>query len=289
MMRNSPVQRAHIRNQARLKELRLKEEFYTQYEDLVSEVLHYELQFPDKTVYLNCDDYRTSKIFKFFEKYFRRMELKNLIATCLSKDGEGYKAVYRKGKLMVYPLEGDGDFRSPACIELLKEADIVVTCPPFNLFREYVHQLMEHDKKFLVLGPGNAILYREIFPYIQSDRMWLGHCMERMKFRNTHGALIDVDAQWYTNLDLARRTTPLELTKSYSEKEYPKYDNFNAIEVNVSRHIPQGYAGLMGVPTTFLQFHNPEQFKIMGMRSANGRLSIQGKELFARILIQAVA
>ena len=277
-----------------------KDEFYTQLEDINNELKHYREHFRGKTVLCNCDDPRVSNFFTYFAYNFEFLGLKKLITTCyknqnadLFSQGQCEKAVYlvyegdKNGnhipdaeEIGVLPLEGDGDFRSRECIELLKEADIVVTNPPFSLFREYVAQLIEYDKKFLIIGNVNAIKYKEIFPLFQQNKIWLGYGFNAgnayfsipetdkeyaagvydvntklVKFRNCH---------WFTNLETAKRHEGLILYKKYTPEEYPKYENFDAIDVAKTENIPLDYDGLMGVPITFMDKYNPEQFEIIG-------------------------
>lgn len=205
-------------------------------------------------------------------------------------------------------LNGDGDFRSPECIELLKQADIVVTNPPFSLFREYVAQLIEYDKKFIIIGNQNAITYKEIFPLLKNDRIWLGYKSGAQEFFvpqsfEKNNVYTTSDGKrlakfgnicWYTNLDTTKKHEDLPLYKSFSPQDYPKYDNYDAIEVSKVADIPYDYDGLMGVPITFLDKYNPEQFEIIGLDRytvpkkflVGGRVAINGKPCYARILIR---
>ena len=275
-----------------------KDEFYTQLEDINNELKHYREHFRGKTVLCNCDDPRVSNFFTYFAYNFEFLGLKKLITTCdknqnadLFSQGQCEKAVYlvyegdKNGnhipdaeEIGVLPLEGDGDFRSRECIELLKEADIVVTNPPFSLFREYVAQLIEYDKKFLIIGHQNAITYKEIFPLIQQNKIWLGygfkggagHFISHYEDRATAGdhreGMIRVSGvTWFTNLETAKRHEDLILYKKYTPEEYPNYDNFNAVDVGKTADIPIDYDGIMGVPITFLDKYNPEQFEILGL------------------------
>ena len=278
-----------------------KDEFYTQLEDINNELRHYREHFRGKTVLCNCDDPRISNFFNYFAYNFEFLGLKRLITTCyknqdadLFSQHESEKAVYliyegdKNGnnipdpeEIGIHPLKGDGDFRSRECIELLKQADIVVTNPPFSLFREYVAQLMEYDKKFLIIGNVNAINYREIFPFIMQNRIWLGpsiHSGDR-KFwvpdnyeLKASGCGIDETGRkyirvkgvrWFTNLDFKERHEDLILYRHYTLEDYPKYDNYDAIEVNKVENIPCDYDGVMGVPLTFLDKYNPDQFEII--------------------------
>lgn len=182
-------------------------------------------------------------------------------------------------------LQGDGDFRSEECIALLKEADVVVTNPPFSLFREYVAQLIEYNKKFIIIGNQNAITYKEIFPLIKDNKLWLGYGFNRncAHFINKHYQDIATDADhregmirvsgvmWYTNFDIDKRHEEIILYKQYSSEEFPEYDNYRAIEVSKSADIPIDYEGAMGVPITFMQHYNPDQFEIIGATESEGK------------------
>lgn len=278
-----------------------QDEFYTQLSDIEKELRHYRKHFRGKVVYLNCDDPRESEFFHYFSFNFEKLGLKKLIAACYkSQDvdlfsiGDNERALYLeyegdkdgdripgRDEIEVKEFAGDGDFRSSESIELMKQADIVVTNPPFSLFREYVAQLMEYDKKFLIIGNMNAITYREIWPLIQEDKMWLGVTRTgtgQMWFRVTDdapvksGQRIDEDGRryqtignsaWFTNLDHTKRHEELTLYKTYNPNDYPTYDNFDAIEVAKTVDIPMNYDGVMGVPITFLGKYSPEQFKIV--------------------------
>ena len=275
-----------------------KDEFYTQLEDINNELKHYREHFRGKTVLCNCDDPRISNFFTYFAYNFEFLGLKKLITTCyknqdneLFGDHTSEQAVYlvyegdKNGdripnaeEIGVHPLKGDGDFRSAECIELLKEADIVVTNPPFSLFREYVAQLIEYDKKFLIIGNQNAIKYKEIFPLIQQNKIWLGygfkggagHFVSNYEDTATAGnhkeGMIRVSGvHWFTNLETKKRHENLILYKSYSPEEYPKYENYDAIEVSKTELIPFDYEGAMGVPITFMDKYNPSQFEIIGV------------------------
>ena len=206
-------------------------------------------------------------------------------------------------------LEGDGDFRSPECVELLKQADIVVTNPPFSLFREYMAQLMEYEKDFIIIGNQNAITYREILPLIRDNKVWLGYNNGHFWFKvpDTYEEKktdfkIDENGQkwrrmgnicWFTNLDIEKRHEDIPLFRTYSPDTYPKYDNYDAIEVSRTADIPCDYYGVMGVPITFMQYYNPNQFEILGdSRYHDGQNYsddinvINGKTLYRRILIR---
>lgn len=249
------------------------DEFYTQRTDIEKEMDNYKDFFNGKVVYCNCDDARESNFFKYFSSRFEELGLKKLIATGYKAEGKGVVLIYEgdengnheveDGEIVVRQLEGSGDFRSEECIEFLKEADVVVTNPPFSLFREYVKQLMDYGKKFLIIGSMNAITYKEIFPYIKSDELWLGN-QNVKEFRSPNGEIKKFgNILWYTNIQHKKRNTPIDLYKRYSN-EYPKYDNYDAIEVSKVSDIPMDYDGVMGVPITFLDKYCPEQFEIIG-------------------------
>jgi len=303
-----------------------KDEFYTQLEDIQKEVKYYKEYFKDKVVYCNCDDPRVSNFFHFFSYNFEKLGLKKLIATCyknqdadLFSTNQSEKAVYLEytgdknnnhipdiEEIGIKELKGDGDFRSQESIELLKQADIVVTNPPFSLFREYVAQLIEFDKKFLIIGNVNSITYKEIFKLIKENKIWLGasiHSGDR-EFQvpqdyplNASGSRIDENGnkyirvkgvRWFTNMDYKELHQDMILYKTYTPEEYPTYDNYDAINVDITKDIPMDYTGIMGVPITFLDKYNPEQFEIVRFRKGNDEkdLSINGKCPYFRILIK---
>ncbi|MBQ3070430.1 MAG: adenine-specific methyltransferase EcoRI family protein [Tidjanibacter sp.] len=275
-----------------------KDEFYTQLADIERELVHYKEHFRGKTVLCNCDDPRVSNFFKYFTLKFNDLGLKRVIATCYkSQDVDLFsmnaseQAVYQiyegdkdgnnmpdASEIEVRPLEGDGDFRSAECIELLKQADIVVTNPPFSLFREYVAQLIKYDKKFVIVGHQNAITYKEIFPLIRDNKLWLGygfkggagHFYSKYEDVATAGdhreGMIRVSGvTWFTNLDIEKKHEELILYKHYTPEEYPTYDNYEAINVNKTSDTPCDYDGVMGVPITFLDKYNPDQFEIINI------------------------
>lgn len=322
-----------------------KDEFYTQLTDIERELQHYWPHFRDKVVLCNCDDPYESNFFKYFALRFNQLGLKKLICTCYNGspvqgnelllhfdgfDAEPTKIAYKVEITEVKDLNGDGavdlsdvryllqndknvlstlktgDFRDPECIELLKQADIVVTNPPFSLFREYIGQLMEYGKKFLIIGTYNAIKYKEIFPFFMQNRLWLGygfkgdaaHFVSPYEDKATAGdhreGMIRVSGvHWFTNLEMSKRKEVLDLVCHYSKEEYPVYDNFDAIEVGKTSDIPCDYTGTMGVPITFMNKYNPEQFEIIGVLNHGcdniydlAKPLLKGKELFTRILIR---
>lgn len=294
---------------------RKNDDFYTQLPDIENELRHYRPHFAGKVVYCNCDDPKISNFYKYFSLNFEVLGLKKLITSCyknqsqdLFSDHTSEKAIslecnqgtYENGAYVpsdpvVRHLNGDGDFQSDECIDLLKQADIVVTNPPFSLFREYVLQLIEHDKKFIIIGTQNAITYKEIFPLIKENKFWLGYGFAEgnayfavpssdkneyakgvydentglVKFRNV---------TWFTNLDHEKRHEELPLYKNYSAKEYPHYDNYNAINVDKIADIPVDWAGTMGVPITFLDKYNPRQYEILGITDRDNRYKLKTKE-----------
>ncbi len=248
------------------------DEFYTQLTDIEKELRHYKDYFRGKVVFCNCDDPKWSGFWKFFEAKFEDWGLAKLVSTHYSSESPSYAQEYtgKENPLVTKPLLGDGDFRSPECIEILKGADIVVTNPPFSLFREYVAQLVAHGKSFLIIGNNNSVTYKEIFTLIRANKLWLGVSPRSMTFKLPDGSSKDVNACWFTNLPHKRRNEELILFRTYagSERTYPKYDNFDAIEVSKVSDIPLDYAGEMGVPITFLEKYNPEQFDIVGSFNA---------------------
>lgn len=287
------------------------DEFYTQLSDIEKEMVHYKQHFNGKTVYCNCDDARESNFFKYFSKNFEFLGLKKLITTGYKADGKGVALIYEGDKngnrnpdseeITIRPLQGNGDFRSEECIEFLKEADIVVTNPPFSLFREYIAQLMEYGKKFIVIGPQNAITCKDFFPLIKENKIWLGMNIVK-EFRQPNGEIKKFgNICWFTNLNNERRNRPIDLYKHYSNECYPHYDNYDAIEVSKVCEIPMDYDGVMGVPISFLHKYCPDQFEIVDAREygltdrqknkstylikdADG--SIDGKATYVRIAIR---
>ena len=309
-----------------------KDEFYTQLNDIERELKHYRIHFKDKVVYCNCDDPRVSNFFHYFSYNFEKLGLKKLITTCyknqerdLFSQHDSEQAIYleytgdKNGnnipdpeEIGIIPLKGDGDFRSKESIELLKQADIVVTNPPFSLFREYIEQLIEYKKNFLIIGHQNAIVYKGIFELIRDGKLWLGvnnggtkwfevndnydiQTETRKKIENGVKYFSMGSVNWFTNLDVYKRHEDLILYKKYSPEIYPKYENYEAIEVSKVSDIPMDYKGIMGVPITFLDKHNPDQFEIVGSnrgvdQDPNGIYGrgayLNGKEVFKRLFIR---
>lgn len=312
-----------------------EDEFYTQLSDIERELKYYKHHFKDKVVYCNCDDPRVSNFFHYFSYNFEKLGLKKLIATCyksqeadLFSQNNNEQAIYleyfgdKNGdripnpeEIGIHKLNEDGDFRSKESINLLTQADIIVTNPPFSLFREYVAQLIEHDKKFLIIGGQNALTYKEIFALMKDNKMWLGYNFGNMEFKvpdyyepKETRFWIDENNQkwrslgnicWFTNLDHSKRHEDIILYKNFKEEEYPKYDFYDAVNVNKVAEIPVDYKGIMGVPITFMDKYNPDQFEILGFMNTgeenegirykgtpHGRPTINGKEVYFRILIR---
>ena len=278
------------------------DEFYTQMTDVEKELKHYKEHFKDKTILCNCDDPVHSAFWKYFHLNFNHLGLKKLISTHYLAQQFKWDLNAEKPYVMEYTgendndvnvgtktyLKGDGDFRSAECIEFLKESDIVVTNPPFSLFREFVAVLMKYEKKFIIWGNNNAITYKEIFPLLKDDKMWTGYmsnatCVfelpdfyekwdekttNEMNNGRKYGKVTAITV--FTNLEINKRHEKLILYKTYNPEEYPKYDNYDAINVDKVADIPVDYKGVMGVPITFLDKYNPEQFEIIGLSSYIG-------------------
>ena len=282
------------------------DEFYTQLSDIEKELGNYKDHFKGKVVFCNCDDPEESNFWHYFAAGFEFLGIKKLIATHFEDDKPSYKLeivwdINHDGKInkldtIRTPLKQNGDFRSPECIEILQEADIVVTNPPFSLFREYVAQLFEYEKNFVIVGNQNAITYKEFFPYFKENKVWLwnGFSGWAAHFINKHYEdyasawdhkewMIRVSGVvWFTNLEIKKRHEDLILYKRYTPEEYPKYDNYDAINVNKTKDIPMDYPGIMGVPITFLDKYNPDQFDIIWQASGNTRASAP-KEILQKL------
>jgi hypothetical protein len=293
------------------------DEFYTQLCDIESELQHYKDHFKNKVVYCNCDDPRASNFFRYFAKNFEELGIKKLISSCYVENGEGgffleYTNNDKERKNIHTPkvnrLTGDGDFRSQESLNLLKKCDIVVTNPPFSLFREYIEQLVEYEKKFLIIGNVNAITYKETFELIKANKVWLGINLGRgisgfivPEHYELYGTEARIDefgnrvvspnnCLWLTNLDTNQRHRDIPLTKIFfgNEHKYPRYDNYDGINVNKTADIPLDYDGAIGVPITFLHKFNPDQFELIKFRKGDDErdLSINGKCPYFRILIK---
>lgn len=283
-----------------------KDEFYTQLVDIEKEMVHYTRHFRDKVVYCNCDIPGVSNFWKFFYDHFEELGLRELRATYLGEDASYCQ--YDGINTITTELEGNGDFRSDECIRILEDSDIVVTNPPFSLFREYITQLDKFNKDFLIISNINAITYKEVFPLIQANKVWLGVCFGRgisgfivPEHYELYGTETEVqengnriispnNCMWLTTLDNEKRHVPIDLVKTYkgNEESYPSFDNYDGINVNKTQDIPSDYTGAMGVPITFLNKYDPEQFEIIKFRKGNDDkdLRINGKAPYFRILIK---
>ncbi len=297
------------------------DEFYTLYEDIERELIHYSTsgQFQNACVYCNCDDPCKSNFYRYFAINFEKLGLRKLIASCISNDelnphgfyyiytGDETEAIIPSMNDVTY-FEGNGDFNSKECLNFLNESDIIVTNPPFSLFRDFVNLIVNFNKKFLIIGNVNAITYKEIFKLIQDNNAWLGINLGRgisgfivPETYPLYGTETKVDPQgnrivatngclWLTNLDHNNRhkDIPLEKVHKGHEMNYPKYDNFDGINIDKTKNIPADYSGAMGVPITFLHKYNPKQFEIIKFRKGDDEkdLAINGKCPYFRILIR---
>lgn len=296
-----------------------KDEFYTQLKDIEKELVYYKEHFRKKIVYCNCDDPRVSNFAVFFKNHFKEFGLRKLICSCCNNDMLDAKdigsATYMeyvgtKASETILKLCGDGDFRSRECLDFLRKADIIVTNPPFSLFRDFISKIVEYDKKFLIIGNVNAISYKECFQLMKENKMWLGqsiHSGDR-EFRvsddyplNAANSRVDLfgnkfvrvkGVRWFTNLNYEGRYQELKLTKHYVPEYYPKFDNFDAISVAKTSEIPIDYFGIMGVPITYLDKFNPKQFEIVGneytLNIVGGRAYLNGKRMYSRIFIRRI-
>ena len=330
------------------------DEFYTQRTDIDKELYHYREHFCGKIIFCNCDDPYESNFFKYFALNFNTLGLKKLIATCYTgspiankelslfddeppenkttrnphkieiteviedaEQGFGLADVanlLRNKKNVLTRLKGDGDFRSPECVELMKQSDVVVTNPPFSLFREFVAQLMEYKKEFVIIGHQNAIIYKGVFQLIRDNKLWIGYnnfdnsrfiMPEHYDISNSKYAFEEngikygrvSGLRWFTNLETTKRHEELTLFRGYTPEKYPKYDNYDAIEVSKVVEIPMDYDGVMGVPITFLDKYNPKQFEILGSNrdidqdpdGVYGRGAfLNEKEAFKRLFIRRI-
>lgn len=282
------------------------DEFYTLYKEVENEMKHYNLA--DKVIYCNCDNHKESNFVKYFLNNFESLGIKKLIATSYNENGHGTAFIYTDHPTTI-TLKGDGDFRSTECQQYLDEADVVITNPPFSLFREFVTLLMDKGKKFLILGNMNAITYKEIFKYIQDNQLWLGVSLNGTKCsfvvpESYEGNNVYIEngvryakvnnAIWFTNIDNGKTSQFLTLTKKYDPNIYHTYDNYCGIDVPKVAEIPQDYNGVMGVPITFLHKYNPLQFKIVKFRKGDDDKDLvysvsDGKvQPYFRILVQLI-
>ena len=277
------------------------DEFYTRLEDIQKELDNYKEYFKDKIIYCNCDDIYSSNFYKYFKDNFNKLGIKKIIATNLSLDNTAYKTEFdNNSKESRTELRGNGDFHSEECVKLLQESDIIVTNPPFSLFREYIAQLIKYNKDFLIIGNMNAATYKEIFPLFKNNQVWFGYTSPKVFITPDRTEKKFGNILWYTNLDNDRMHHRIELKEKYcgNEGKYPKYDNYDAIEVSKVVNIPYDYDGLMGVPVTFLSKYCPEQFELVGHDHdltgdggagiSDGQFICNGKNVYKRVLIKLV-
>lgn len=279
------------------------DEFYTQITDIEKELKHYKAYFKNKVVLCNCDDPEWSNFWKYFEMNFKHLGLKKLIGTYYDKNHKPtYKILTKEGggsSIEKTLMQGNGDFRSDECIQLLKQADIVATNPPFSLLREYVTQLVKYEKKFIIIGNKNAISYKEIFSLIKNNKIWIGITSPKQfsqtPYKNGIGSEFKIfgNIGWFTNLNHSKRKEKIILYKEFNEEFYPKYDNYDAINVDKIKEIPVNYKGVIGVPITFMDKYNYDQFEIVGIMATTkitddnfGYPYLNGKKKYARILIK---
>ena len=279
------------------------DEFYTKMEDIEHELLHYKHIFKGKTVYCNCDDPRKSNFSAYFRDNFSELGIKKLICTCYRESRCGLLSIQTNAyDTLTKELKGSGDFRSDECAKFLSECDIIVTNPPFSLFREYIQKIFEYGKQFLIIGSQNAITYKEVYKLIQDDKVWLGYTTPKA-FKTTLTEINDMKKQfmengevyqkfgnicWFTNMITDKRLQPIPLTESYDESKYEKYSNYDAIEVPKVKLIPKDYDGVMGVPISFLNVYSPLQFEIVKFRKGDDDkdLNVNGECPYFRILIR---
>lgn len=295
-----------------------RDEFYTLREDIENELQYYTNHFADKVIYCNCD-HEESEFWKCFADHFQEWKLKKLVASHYEAGKTSYKLeMTPDGNVIKTPLNGDGDFRSEECANIMKNADIVVTNPPFSLFREYISQIMDYKKKFLIIGMVNSLAYVSVYPLIKNHEIWLGHYKGGMDFKLPDNYELKgtnswqkangqkrarISVCWVTNLPNDEVCPPLELTKQYygHEEDYPCYDNYDAINVDKIADIPKDYEGVMGVPVTFLYKHSLDQFNLLNANDfRKGRykldnipkvaqsVRLNGIEKYTRILIQKI-
>ena len=277
------------------------DEFYTRLEDIQKELDNYKEYFKEKIIYCNCDDIYSSNFYKYFKDNFNKLGIKKIIATNLSLDNTAYKTEFdNNSKESRTELRGNGDFRSEECIKLLQESDIIITNPPFSLFREYIAQLIKYNKDFLIIGNMNAATYKEIFPLFKNNQVWFGYTSPKIFITPDRTEKKFGNILWYTNLESGKRHCRIQLKEKYygNEEKYPKYDNYDAIEVSKVINIPYDYYGLMGVPVTFLNKYCPEQFELVGHDHdltgdggagiSDGQFICNGKNVYKRVLIKLV-
>ena len=276
------------------------DEFYTRYEDIAKELPYYKEQLANKIIYCNCDNPKHSNFYKFFKDNFHEYKLKKLVATYFNPDSYTYKTVFDGENEIITELDGYGDFRSPVCVDILQECDVVITNPPFSLFREFVKLMCEYNRKYLIIGNIGAISTQYIFDLLKNGKINIGYSIHShgmdfivpneydlyawehriddsgIKYINVKGV------RWFTNLEVRNNFIPLKLTKEYNSDEYQKFDDINAINVAETNNIPKDYDGLMGVPISFIDRYNPDEFELFDTFSPY----INGKQQFKRIFIK---
>ena len=263
------------------------DEFYTQYEDIAKEIEHYKEHLKGKVVYCNCDIPHFSNFHKYFSDNFKELELKQLIVTGYVKNENGKCSIYDGEKSTDYDLLGDGDFHGDECIDMLQKADVVITNPPFSLFREFIKVVVENDKDFIVVGNKNATTYKDVFPLFMKDKMFIGvNNVNSFEILNDNGLSAKNtfvkngvsyakfgNISWFTSFNICDDDY-LRLTKEYSSLNYPKYYNYDAINVDKTKDIPKDYNGVIGVPITFLDKYNTNQFEIIGLGMSKLGMSV---------------
>ena len=305
------------------------DDFYTTFDDISKEMNHYKKFLKGKTIYCPCDkvfNEGRSEFVNYFTSLFHTLGLKKVIFTQYNPNGVGYKSEWElekcgykweyngefednrfidESEIDFYPLKGNGSFNSRECREIMKDCDIVITNPPFSRFRDFIEQLINMDKKFIIIGPENAITYKEIFPFIKENKIWLGFSKPSafripVEYRDENNKSQFIkdgvvhqkfgNICWFTNLEHEKRIEKIPLIKKYNPDEYPHYDNYDAIDTNSVKKIPADYNGVIGVPISYLQHHNPNQFEIIKFRKGEDDkdLSIDGKCPYFRILIRKV-
>lgn len=262
-------------NLNRAKKLK-NDEFYTFYSDIENELKHYKEQLKNKIVYCNCDDYNRSQFVKYFIDNFNILGLKKLIATCYNKNSKGLYFESNGINVITSELKCDGDFKSKECVELLKECDIVITNPPFSLFRDFIDLIFYYNKDCLVVGSIYTVTYKNIFPLMMINRLRIGYNNLKNFFNDSNVCITGSYCYWYTTLDTKEKPF-IKLTKQYNETDYKEILNYNAININRTKDIPCGYKGVMAVPISFIQYHNPNQFKIIGLAKRGGDKSLKTK------------
>lgn len=277
------------------------DEYYTQYLDIAAEIPHYKEYLADKIIYCNCDNPYFSNFYKYFKEHFSQYKLKKLIATCIrqSKKYNAIKAEYNGESERITELNSSGDFRSPICCDILEQSDIVITNPPFSLFREFVLQLVKYNKDFIIVGNLLSVINKDLFGFIKDNTIKLGYTQHNKNMIFVNGDnTYKIKARWFTNFDITQNYSELKMSKKYNADEYPKFDNYNAINVDKMKDIPCDYFDLMGVPVTFLDYYNPKEFEIIDGISRYSLLNeetikqkqylsnVSGKSKFFRIIVK---